>query len=162
MRPIFSPSEFIQIKGRGTRRHNFAEEITDKNLRSQIGEKQKTRYKLFDFFANCEYFEEKFNYDEKLALPKPRSADGKDTPLPPPSDLYTSIRADALASIAETEIGADGMKIDRMYFERFEERVLAAVAAQPELKTQAECNQWDEVLSFVEAHILNKPEDFLR
>jgi type I restriction enzyme R subunit len=25
---------------------------------------------MFDFFANCEYFEEKFNYDEVLQVPK--------------------------------------------------------------------------------------------
>ena len=25
---------------------------------------------MFDFFANCEYFEEKYNYDEILKLPK--------------------------------------------------------------------------------------------
>ena len=29
MRPIFSPTDFIQIKGRGTRKHNFSEQIVD-------------------------------------------------------------------------------------------------------------------------------------
>jgi len=33
---------------------------------------QKTTFKLFDFFANCEYFEEKFNYDEVLSSPGSR------------------------------------------------------------------------------------------
>ncbi|MDR2345640.1 MAG: hypothetical protein LBE18_06205, partial [Planctomycetaceae bacterium] len=31
--------------------------------------KEKEHFKLFDFFANCEYFEEKYNYDEVLKLP---------------------------------------------------------------------------------------------
>ncbi|MCB4204971.1 hypothetical protein LF845_08360 [Deferribacterales bacterium Es71-Z0220] len=29
IRPIFSPTEFIQIKGRGTRKHNFVNDLTD-------------------------------------------------------------------------------------------------------------------------------------
>jgi type I restriction enzyme R subunit len=36
---------------------------------------------LFDFFANCEYFEEKYPYDEVLELPKIRKP--KDDGLPP-------------------------------------------------------------------------------
>ena len=33
---------------------------------------EKKTFKLFDFFANCEYFEEEFNYDEVLKLPPPK------------------------------------------------------------------------------------------
>ncbi len=64
MRPIFSPTDFIQIKGRGTRRPQLhSMRCWTTALRSQYGPQQKTAYKLFDFFANCEYFEEEFNYD---------------------------------------------------------------------------------------------------
>jgi type I restriction enzyme R subunit len=77
MRPVFSPSDFVQIKGRGTRKHNFLEELRDPHLKPLIREPDKTRYKLFDFFANCEYFEEKFNYDEVLRLPRPRAGTGE-------------------------------------------------------------------------------------
>ncbi|MEO5650047.1 MAG: DEAD/DEAH box helicase family protein, partial [Ginsengibacter sp.] len=69
MRPIFSPTDFIQIKGRGTRKHNFLKELLDKHLATQILQPDKKNFKLFDFFANCEFFEEKFNYDEVLKLP---------------------------------------------------------------------------------------------
>ena len=65
-RPIFSPTDFIQIKGRGTRKHNFLEQLFDNDLKESIKESYKTSYKLFDFFANCEYFEEEFKYDEIL------------------------------------------------------------------------------------------------
>jgi len=50
MRPIFSPTDFIQIKGRGTRRFQFAYSDGHEEHR-----KEKTSFKLFDFFANCEY-----------------------------------------------------------------------------------------------------------
>ena len=66
-RPIFSPTDFIQIKGRGTRKHNFLEQLFDDSLQGWTsGTDRKTAFKLFDFFANCEYFEEEFNYDEVL------------------------------------------------------------------------------------------------
>ena len=71
MRPVFSPSDFVQIKGRGTRKHDFREQLQDDALKLQVTAPHKTAYKLFDFFASCEYFEEKFNYDEVLLLPRP-------------------------------------------------------------------------------------------
>ena len=64
MRPIFSPTDFVQIKRRGTRTFTFKHSKGD----DQIREKKET-YKLFDFFANCEYFEEKYPYDEVIKLP---------------------------------------------------------------------------------------------
>jgi type I restriction enzyme R subunit len=162
MRPFFSPSEFIQIKGRGTRRHNFTEEVTDRQLRNRLGEQQKTRYKLFDFFANCEYFEEKFNYDEQLKLPRNNDGGLAETTWDPQKTLssYTSTCDDEMLTIAETAIGAEGMKIDRMYFERFEDLMQREIAARAELKAKVERGQWDEVMAYVEQHLFDRPEDF--
>ena len=77
MRPVFSPTDFIQIKGRGTRKFTF--EYTD-----EYGEKHKAtkdHFKFFDFFANCEYFEEKFDYDEVLQLPIKQKGTGGEGPV---------------------------------------------------------------------------------
>ena len=49
-RPIFSPTDFIQIKGRGTRKHDFPELLFDEELKDTVTESQKTAFKLFDFF----------------------------------------------------------------------------------------------------------------
>jgi type I restriction enzyme R subunit len=35
MRPIFSPTDFIQIKGRGTRKHDFREQLFDEALKAK-------------------------------------------------------------------------------------------------------------------------------
>jgi type I restriction enzyme R subunit len=78
-RPIFSPNDFIQIKGRGTRKHDFRELLFDDSLKEGVQHSSKTAFKLFDFFANCEYFEEEFNYDEVLKLPPPKGK-GSDEP----------------------------------------------------------------------------------
>lgn len=156
MRPIFSSTDFIQIKGRGTRKHNFTEELIDAQLKSQIGDKQKEHYKMFDFFANCEYFEEKFNYDEVIELPKKGSGGGDDPEPPPPHKGYESARKDSILTVAETAIGYDGMKIDRMYFEKFEKTIIE----HPALKEQAEAGKWEELLSYIEKNILDKPEEY--
>src|ERR1022692_3787562 len=71
-RPIFSPTDFIQIKGRGTRKHDFREELFDAEIREKVKEPRKKAFKLFDFFANCEYFEEDYDYDQVIDLPKPK------------------------------------------------------------------------------------------
>ena len=71
-RPIFSPTDFVQIKGRGTRKHHFPDQLFDASVAEGLSQPDKTGFKLFDFFANCEYFETEFNYDEELKLPRPR------------------------------------------------------------------------------------------
>ncbi len=83
LRPIFSPQDFVQIKGRGTRKYNFMRQLFDPAMKESVKEPEKTCYKLFDFFANCEYFEEKFNYDEVIKLPRPRTGTGGEGPEPP-------------------------------------------------------------------------------
>jgi len=163
MRPIFSPSDFIQIKGRGTRKHNFTDEMIDLVIKAKFGDQQKTKYKIFDFFANCEYFEEKYNYDEVLSLPKENNKDISavyDKPLGSfDIDGYNSSREDTVSSFSQTEIGPDGMKIDRMYFDRFEQTILNDPRID-ELKEQAQAGLWDSLLDFVIKNIFDKPEDY--
>ncbi len=159
LRPIFSPSDFVQIKGRGTRKHDFLEQLFDKPLKAQIGKQEKTQYKLFGFFANCEYFEEKFNYDEVLKLPRPGVDDGIDagggTTFGPHGE-YSHGGSDAIAHLVEEPIGAQGMKVDRMFFEGFEN----TVKADPVLQQQVENAQWDQAIDYVTTHLLDKPAEF--
>lgn len=155
MRPIFSPTDFIQIKGRGTRKHNFTGELLDSELKKQIGEKEKERFKIFDFFANYEYFEETYNYDEVIALPRISGGIGG-TETTPPSTGHDSTRADVLVVKEETAIGLEGMKVDRMYFEKFEEKV----KRDPVVSEKVENGEWDELLTYIEKHHFDKPEEF--
>jgi type I restriction enzyme R subunit len=159
MRPVFSPSDFVQIKGRGTRKHNFLKQLHDAELKSLVREPEKTRYKLFDFFANCEYFEEKFNYDQVLKLPRP-SAGGEGTepplPPPPPTGNHISTLPDAVATQTETQIGLEGMRIDRMFFEKFEDKA----KADPHLRQMVEDGHADLAAEYVENQLFNRPNEF--
>lgn len=149
LRPIFSPTDFIQIKGRGTRKYTF---------RYQEHAVAKTKFTLFDFFANCEYFEEKFNYDETLKLPplKPSPASTTGQTRPTPSDNYTNVSPDPLRTIKKMEVPVYGMKIDRKFFERFED----AVKAAPEVRARFEAGDIRGAEEIVVRDLFNKPEDF--
>jgi type I restriction enzyme R subunit len=156
-RPVFSPSDFVQIKGRGTRKHNFLdflEQLFDEAQKPLIAEPEKSRFKFFDFFANCEYFEETFNYDEVLALPKGGS--GGEGPQPPPSDRYEYTGMDTIRPLVEQQIGDEGMKVDRMFFEKFE----AQAKADSTLQQQVENEQWEAALEHVANHLFEKPSEY--
>ena len=160
MRPIFSPTDFIQIKGRGTRKHHFEYDIHDRQLKEEVGLVEKDKFKLFDFFANCEYFEEKFKYDEIIKLPivskSSKGPEGVDLGVAETPGEYENTGPDALRSQTEMFIGANGMKIDRMFFEKFEE----VVKRDPEVQKAIESEMWDRVLAYVNENLLNKPEEF--
>ena len=160
MRPIFSPQDFVQIKGRGTRKHNFTEQLFDPMLKEQIGSREKTQYKLFDFFANCEYFEEAFDYDEVLQLPRPTQGDGEDRPESspplPPAGTYEHRGSDLLASFGEHQVGEEGMKIDRMFFNRFEDKA----KKDDTLRGLIESERWEQAVEYVHTHLFDKPEEY--
>ena len=156
MRPIFSPSDFVQIKGRGTRKNTF--EFKHKN---ELGEEEQVKhekefFKLFDFFANCEYFEEKFDYDEKLKLPKPKQGNGEGGGGGVDIDKYTSFKPDPLAVLNEQQIGYEGMKIDRMLFKKFEDRIVM----DDIIKKNVELGNWEQVVSHIQSEIFDKPEEY--
>lgn len=161
-RPIFSPTDFIQIKGRGTRKHNFLEELHDKDHKDSIKDARKTSYKLFDFFANCAYFEEEFNYDEILRLPKLKGQIGEG-----PGggggggggrelDTYDHLGGDIVASLKIEQITAEGMKIDRMFYEKFED----TVRENATIAEAVEAGHWDRVIDYVNRELFDKPAEY--
>ena len=155
-RPIFSPTDFIQIKGRGTRRHDFREQLFDDRLEEAVDKPHKTAFKLFDFFGNCEYFETEFDYDEVLTLRAPGDGDGNGSGPVKRAGSFEYQGSDLLSTIQEETIGFEGMKIDRMFFEKFEdtvrkdETIAAAVAS----------GQWDRVIDYVNEEVFDKPEEY--
>ena len=157
-RPIFSPTDFIQIKGRGTRTHNFLELLFDDALKAGVRTPTKTAFKLFDFFATCEYFETEFNYDEVLKLPKPssRRSEGEGGTGPVTVESYEHLGSDILASLRVEQITAEGMKIDRMFFEKFED----TVRENETIANAVEAGQWDRVIDYVNREVFDKPDEY--
>src|SRR5438477_7359309 len=159
VRPIMSPTDFIQIKGRGTRLFTFKHE--DAQNEQKI---EKDGFGLFDFFANCEYFEEDFNYDQKLIPPR--------EPVPPGPNgggggggirvgTLTSTSPDPIKDVARDEVGVFGMRIDReMYRDRFAQQANDVVASDEILRDAFESEDWPAVEERIRRLLFEKPEEF--
>lgn len=158
-RPIFSPTDFIQIKGRGTRKHDFREQLFDDALKEILKAPVKTAFKLFDFFANCEYFEDEYDYDQVLKLPKPKQPGGEGGGPEGPK-VYTGtfehLGDDILASIKEETIGYEGMKVDRMFYQQFENKL----RENKFIAASVEAGQWDRVIDYVNKEVFDKPTEY--
>ena len=159
MRPIFSPTDFVQIKGRGTRKHEFTEQITDPAWKKNVGSRPKENYMLFDFFANCEYFEEDFDYDKTLTLPRAGATTGPGINgggITYIIEGFESTRKDFLMLREERPVGPEGMRVDRMYFQKFEEQIKKDGYAA----AKAEAGDLEAIIKHIEEDIFNKPEEY--
>ena len=156
MRPIFSPTDFVQIKGRGTRKHNFTGQVIDPEIKKELGNVEKEKFKLFDFFGNYEYFEKKFNYDEILKLPAKKGPGLIGTLDSPVITVFETTEKDKILSIHDIKISREGMKVDRMLFERFQD----TVKSDEFIRENVQAENWDKVLDYLNREIMNKPEDF--
>ncbi len=154
MRPIFSPTDFIQIKGRGTRKFTF--KYTDEL--NQEREEQKSKFKLFDFFANYEYFEEKFDYDEVLKLPVENrytiKGDGSIGEGIRETEIFDR---DQIKKTTEIEVGLKGMKIDRKLFEKAREEI----QKDQDVRKAVENEQWEKASEIMRERYEDKPELYL-
>jgi len=172
MRPIFSPTEYIQIKGRGTRLFTF-----------KIGntEYEKKNFFMLDFCAVAEYFEEKYDYTVPLKIPRekkepqPPTPTGEGggytlhkggettepTPPQPPRIIPTWEGVDMLVSREITLVGPDGEKVDVMTFRGgYERDIREFVEKTPELKAAVEAEDDDAVETIVNEQFYNRPTMF--
>ena len=69
---------------------------------------------------------------------------------------YEYLGRDILSTIQEETIGAEGMRIDRMFFEKFE----GAVRRNEVIAAAVEAGQWDRVLDYVNREVFDKPEEY--
>ncbi len=69
---------------------------------------------------------------------------------------YEHLGADILSMVKEETIGYEGMKIDRMFFEKFED----AVRDNETIAKAVEAGQWDRVIDYVNREVFDKPEEY--
>ncbi len=152
MRPVFSPTDFVQMKGRGTRKYTFKYVDADKNETK----KDKERFKMFDFFGNCEYFEEKFDYGQQLKLPA--LSKGVDVGTRGgESRTFTTLTSEEITKLIQMEtlnIPDNGMRIDREFWGNFQK----TISADTDIKNAVENSDWDYAVSLIKDRYENKPE----
>ena len=59
--------------------------------------------------------------------------------------------------MAEAVIGVEGMKIDRMVFDRFEE----TIRENDFIAATVEAGQWDKVIDYVNREVFEKPQKIM-
>ena len=155
MRPIYSPSDFIQMKGRGTRKCDFSEAWITKSELPDFIEPQKEQFMLFDFFGNYDYFEKDFDYDEVLKLPS-RPSQSSEVINPPNIDEVVSTVPDPLAELKEILISNQGMKIDRDLYRSFKKKIIE----DPIISDFVNHQNFDEAEIYLKDEVLNKPQEF--
>jgi type I restriction enzyme R subunit len=172
MRPIFSPTEYIQIKGRGTRRYTF-----------RIGNTQyeKQCFFLLDFCAVAEYFEEKYDYSEPLKLPQPKGkpkdetgggeggvgegaggeAGGEDQGAGGRAPIPTWTGIDIIVSEDIRIVGPNGEKVDVMTFRgSFERDIKDFDRKDEEFHEAVETEDDDSIETILGERFFHKPEMF--
>jgi type I restriction enzyme, R subunit len=167
MRPVFSPSDFVQMKGRGTRKHIF--KYIDYGNDEQAHEYPKTLFKLIDFFAVCEYFNEKYDYTVVLKLPKQVTGQvnepgpGRETgativdgPEPTYKGAVDIDSSDELKTTDTIHLGIDGMRIDREMFKEF----IKEQQENPELTERYDQSR-ESAIQYLKEHVFDKPNHFM-
>ena len=169
MRPIFSPTEYIQIKGRGTRRFTFKIGHTDY---------EKSYFFILDFCAVGEYFEEKYDYSLPLKVPRAKGGGkttgtgtgggsetggdgGGETGPRPPREIPIWEGTDTFVSQEVRIVGPDGEKVDVMTFRGgYERDIKDFIKKTPELKAAVETEDDDTIETIVNERFYHRPEMF--
>lgn len=174
-RPVFSPTEYIQIKGRGTRLYTF---------RFGHTEYEKKNFFILDFCAVAEYFEEKYDYSVPLKVPRAPKKDGKKSSASGSGDFGTPGGGfgedegggydpgeggrkeipvwegrDTLVSREVIEVGPGGEKVDVMTFRgSFERDVKEFADKDKEMKAAVADEDDDAVETIMNERFYHRPE----
>jgi type I restriction enzyme, R subunit len=159
VRPIFDPTTYQQIKGRGTR---LCPEI------------DKDHFTIFDFCGVVEYFNEEYDWEAPLPEPtdKVKGSPGPTPTLGPPpepgppqgpTEVPTSATKDVVSSRDQITVGPDGDVVDRnMYQDEWTKAVHSFVTKNKGHIDEllADPDRAEELIEKVNAELLNKPEHY--
>lgn len=172
MRPIFSPTEYIQVKGRGTRLYTFKVGNT---------EYEKKHFFLLDFCGVADYFEEVYDYTVPLRLPREKGDKEGDTTGPGaggtgetgtgtttggdgrpgpegPKQIPVWEGHDILVSREVVEVGVHGEKVDVMTFRgSFERDVKTFAETDPEMRAAVSDEDDDAVETLMNERFYHQP-----
>lgn len=163
-RPIASPTSYIQIKGRGTRKYTFPDGT------------EKKEFLVHDFCEVVEFFEEKYDFEAPLPLAMGKGGESQvndeakikydfvpsDITAGQKSETKTYKGDDDMAFTEIIEVGPDGEKVDRMvYVTKWEKVIKDIVSKRPEFEKQIKDNNLSEELEEeIRVNAFDKPKEF--
>ncbi len=161
-RPIASPTNYIQIKGRGTRRYTFPDGS------------QKTHFIIHDFCEVVEYFGEEYDYSAPLPIPIPVhealvAAEEMAEYSQKAGDEHKTVEGILVAKTHDTmvmtefiEVGPEGEKVDRMHYQqKWKEKIQEVAREKPEIVEAARTDSFtDELMEYLNTEVLNRPIEY--
>src|SRR3989344_5936253 len=155
-RPIASPTSYIQIKGRGTRKYTFPDGT------------EKKRFLLQDFCEVVKYFEEEYDFDAPLPVMSDKKTESiaveKEEIILTEKDnaIKTYEGLDSLAFSEVLEVGPEGQKVDRLnYITKWEKTIKEVVSQNPGFEDKIKDNtQSEELEEFLKTKIFDKPTEY--
>jgi type I restriction enzyme R subunit len=69
---------------------------------------------------------------------------------------YEYLGNDIIESLQISEVGSEGMKIDRMFYQRFEE----TIRENDLIAESVEQGRWDRVIDYVNKEVFDKPDEY--
>lgn len=150
-RPIASPTSYIQIKGRGTRKYTFPDGT------------EKAQFLVHDFCEVVKYFEEEYDFD--APLPTPGKGGSTTEPELPPISIIDPKKyegKDELAFSEVIEIGPEGERVDRLsYIAKWESAIKKVIAENPQFESEIKTGAvGDEFTEYLKVNIFDKPQEY--
>lgn len=149
-RPIASPTTYIQIKGRGTRKYTFPDGT------------QKKEFLVHDFCEVVKYFEEEYDFEAPLPVGGTGTGGGTTPPPPPPPpEVKTYDGSDEIVLTEMIQIGPEGEKVDRLvYITKWEKVIKQIMAENPDLANKVQEGSEEEVSEYLRTNVFDKPTEF--
>lgn len=151
-RPIASPTSYVQIKGRGTRKYTFPDGT------------EKKYFLIHDFCEVVQYFEEEYDFEAAMPTPSTGMAAGGGVPPPPmpPFEVKKYEGVDSMVYSEMIEVGPEGEKVDRLgYITKWEDAIKKIVAANPHFEEKIKTGTDDEEVSeYLRVNVFDRPQEF--
>ncbi|MCK6462438.1 MAG: DEAD/DEAH box helicase family protein [Candidatus Pacebacteria bacterium] len=149
-RPIASPTTYIQIKGRGTRKYTFPDGT------------EKKQFLVHDFCEVVKYFEEEYDFEAPAPIGGTGGGNGgTPPPPPPPPEVQTYGGLDEMAFTEMLEVGPEGEKVDRLvYISKWEKAIKNVIEQNPDIAEKIKVGDEEEVEAFVRENVFDKPTEF--
>lgn len=149
-RPIASPTTYIQIKGRGTRKYTFPDGTPKKE------------FLVHDFCEVVKYFEEEYDFEAPLPVGGTGTGGGgTPPPPPPPPEIKTYDGSDEMVLTEMIQIGPEGEKVDRLvYITKWEKVIKQIMSENPDLAEKVEAGSEEEVSEYLRINVFDKPTEF--
>jgi len=149
-RPIASPTTYIQIKGRGTRKYTFSDGTEKKN------------FLLHDFCEVVKFFEEEYDFEAPLPTPAGGGTGTPPPPPPPPPEVQTYQGSDNIVLTEMLEIGPEGEKVDRLvYITKWEKIIKQIMLENPTFEEKVRSGDSnEEIADYLRVNVFDKPSEF--